>query len=179
MHHGNVVGHLTYNWGSPVRLWYMVKGNGEYAVMMLCVMSFFTLFQSIMLAVEENNTAQLTTTCIQVMSSILILNKDHPHMYLSPEFISTTVHHPNAAHYAGAAAEAGQIEKDGHHNDFVKATGGIFHPMVIETFGLLQTLLEVLPCKEISMSKATTNLHEQLSVTLWLYNAKMILHTVD
>ena len=39
-----------------------------------------------------------------------------------------------ATHYSGAAAEVGQTENDSHHDDIVKATGGIFHPLVVETW---------------------------------------------
>ena len=93
-----------------------------------------------------------------------------------------------AAQYAGAAAEAGENEKDRRHEAFVTATGGIFHPLVVETFGLwtnhslsvIKTIARRLAFHgNLSVSKATTNLHEQLSTKLWLYNAKMILYRLS
>ena len=37
---------------------------------------------------------------------------------------------------AGAAGEAGEIEKDSRHEEDVTASGGIFFPLVVESLGL-------------------------------------------
>ncbi len=36
---------------------------------------------------------------------------------------------------AGAAAFAGEEEKDAHHQADVEAAGGCFYPLIVETFG--------------------------------------------
>ena len=73
----------------------------------------------------------------------------------------------------GSAAEAGEIEKDSRHDSDVSSCGG--YPLVIETFGIwspqsLETLKIIArKCSimsSISISKATSNLHELLSVRL-------------
>ena len=81
----------------------------------------------------------------------------------------------------GVAAEAGEKEKAAN----MKATGSVFHPLIVETFGLWSphSLLVIKNIARrlafhgnLSVSKATTNLHKQLLVKLWLYNTKMVLH---
>ena len=37
---------------------------------------------------------------------------------------------------AGAAGEAGEVEKDSRHEEDVTASGGIFFPLVVESLGL-------------------------------------------
>ena len=93
-----------------------------------------------------------------------------------------------AAQYAGVEAEAGEKEKDSRHEGFMKATGSVLHPLIVETFGLWSshsllviknTARRIAFHENLSVSKATTNFHEQLSVKLWLYNAKMVLHSLS
>ncbi len=67
---------------------------------------------------------------------------------LQPQFLA------RAAVQAGAAGEAGGIEKDNRHEEDVIATGGLFFPLVVESLGLwTPSSLQVL---RIIASKATT-----------------------
>ena len=93
-----------------------------------------------------------------------------------------------AVQRAGVAAEAGEKEKDCRHEGLVTATGSVFHPLVVESLELwsphslkvIKTIARRLAFHgNLSVSKANTNLHEQLSVKLWLYNAKMLLHRLS
>ena len=68
------------------------------------------------------------------------------------------------------------------------AAGSVFHPLAVESLGLwsphslkvINTIARRLAFHgNLSVSKAATNLHEQLSVKLWLYNAKMLLHRLS
>ena len=95
-----------------------------------------------------------------------------------PQFISPAASQP------GAAAEAGGKEKDGKHNDDVTKAGSMFYPLVLETLGFwsphsLKTLKIIAKraaiYNSITSSQAVCNLHEQLSVTLWKFNARMLL----
>ena len=87
----------------------------------------------------------------------------------------------NAANKAGAAGEA---EKDLRYDDNVTAAGGLFYPLIVETYGVWSAhSLEVLKSitkksslfNGLTFSKTLCNLHEQLSCRLWQYNAKLIL----
>ena len=49
---------------------------------------------------------------------------------LQPSYLVKTASCP------GAAAEAGEIEKDQQHDWMVSQTGSVFHPLVVETLGL-------------------------------------------
>ena len=89
-----------------------------------------------------------------------------------------------SANTAGTAAAAGEMEKDHHHLLNVECTGSLFYPLVVETFGLWSSSsLEVLKditrkttiTSGLTISKASTYLHERLSVCLWKYNSNMIL----
>ena len=89
-----------------------------------------------------------------------------------------------AAHHAGAATEAGEQDKDDHHESHVTAAGGVFHPLVCESLGLwsphshhvIKAIVRRLSFKgNMTVSKSVRNLHEQLSVKLWSYNAMMLL----
>ena len=42
----------------------------------------------------------------------------------------------HSAHCAGAAAAAGEMEKDDRHQDNVEAAGGLFYPLVVESYGM-------------------------------------------
>ena len=78
-----------------------------------------------------------------------------------------------AAHRVGAAAEAGEQDKDDHHGSHVTAAGSVFHPLVCESLGLLplhsRHVINAIARRlsfegNMTVSKAVTNLHKQLSV---------------
>ena len=80
-----------------------------------------------------------------------------------------------AATSAGAAALAGEMEKDAYYDDIVAAAGGKFFPLALETVGYwtassLKTLkiiaLKTITCNTKSLSQTFQNLIEQLSVKL-------------
>ena len=85
---------------------------------------------------------------------------------MQPSYVTQT------AYSAGNAAGAGEREKDQRHEANVASTGSIFHPLVCESLGLWSPH----SLKYLTESQAVSNIHEQLSVKLWLYNAKRILH---
>ena len=89
-----------------------------------------------------------------------------------------------SAFKAGAAGEAGEIEKDAHYRSSVESMGALFYPLVVESFGLwtphslllLKTIAgRVSIASDIIKNLAFTNFLQQLSVKLWSYNAKMIM----
>ena len=66
----------------------------------------------------------------------------------------------------------------------VTLSGGLFYPIVVETFGtwspysleVIKTIARKMSLvSSLSISKIVCNIHEQLSVRLWQYNAKMVL----
>ena len=74
-----------------------------------------------------------------------------------------------------AAAAAGEIEKHQRHDAMVLNTGGIFHPLVVESLGLwTPNSLQVLKIiarrasflNNAGISRLVCNLHQQLSVKL-------------
>ena len=84
---------------------------------------------------------------------------------------------------AGAAAEAGVLEKDRRHEDMVKATRSLFEPLVVETLGLWHPhsmcMLKIIARKTAfyrcqTVSRTLMFLYEQLSVKHWLSNARLI-----
>ena len=85
---------------------------------------------------------------------------------------------------AGAAGEAGEVEKDSRHEEDVTASGGIFFPLVVESLGLwtptslqvLRTIASKAILNGIPHGLAVRNLLLQLSTLLWTFNASM-LHT--
>ena len=90
----------------------------------------------------------------------------------------------HASTNAGAAAIAGEMEKDNKHAGSVEEVGGRFFSLVTEMLGvwtpsslfLLRTFTEITTLHNgLSPSIAALNLMQQLSVKLWSYNAKMIL----
>ena len=96
---------------------------------------------------------------------------------MQPSYLTQT------AYSVGNAAAAGERGKDQHHEANVTSTGSIFHPLVCESLGLwsphslevLKTIVRRLSFKRnLTVSQAVSNIHEQLSVKL--YNAKMIWH---
>ena len=86
---------------------------------------------------------------------------------------------------AGVAAGRGEADKDSHHEASVRAAGGIFIPLVVESLGLWSpnslAVLRVIVLRTTSKSGASTALAfchfiEQLSMCLWRYNSQMLLH---
>ena len=66
----------------------------------------------------------------------------------------------------------------------VTLSGGLFYPIIVETFGtwspysleVIKTIARKMSLvSSLSISKIVCNIHEQLSVRLWQYNAKMVL----
>ena len=115
----------------------------------------------------------------------------HPDFMLGkPAYINVTVRSSlqpqyllRAAVEAGAASEAGEMEKDERHEREVTAAGGIFIPLVVETLGLwspnsLKVLCSITSTAStlngISRGQAINNLLQQLSVRLWTFNARMV-----
>ena len=97
---------------------------------------------------------------------------------LLPQFVSLAATNP------GAAAEAGEKEKDSKHDDEVTRVGAVFYPLVIESLGLWYPqsleILKIIARREalqsnISISQSVCKFHEQLSVCLWKYNSRIIL----
>ena len=81
--------------------------------------------------------------------------------------------------------QLGKGKKDQHHEANVTSTGSIFHPLVCKSLGMwsphslevLKTIARRLSFKRnLTVSQAVSNIQEQLSVKLWLHNAKTILH---
>ncbi len=98
---------------------------------------------------------------------------------MQPSYVTQT------AYRAGNAAAAGEREKDQRHEANVTSTGSIFHPLMCESLGLwsphslevLKTIARRLSFKRnLTVSQAVRDIHEQLSMKLWLYNAQMIWH---
>jgi len=85
---------------------------------------------------------------------------------------------------AGVAAAAGEVAKDLKHQDLVEEAGCDFVPLVVETFGVwspfaLRTL-HIIADRTTARSGVSTKLArkhflQQLSVSLWTSNARMIL----
>ena len=87
-------------------------------------------------------------------------------------------------HSLTVAASVGEIAKDTQYQDFVNGIGGDFIPRVCETFGVWSPYaLSILGCiadrttvrNGLPRKFARRQLLQQLSVTLWRYNVKMIL----
>ena len=85
---------------------------------------------------------------------------------------------------AGVAAAAGELAKDQRHQDAVEEAGCDFVPLVVETFGFwlpfalqtLRTIAERTTARSgASTKQARKHLLQQLSVSLWTNNARMIL----
>ena len=84
----------------------------------------------------------------------------------------------------GVAAAAGEEAKDDHYLETVINHGGEFFPLVCESFGVwtpfalstLSTIADRTTVKSgIPRQFARKQLLQRLSVTLWRYNAKIIL----
>ena len=89
---------------------------------------------------------------------------------------------------AGAAGEAGEIEKDERHELDVLSIGSLFFPLIVVTLGLWTlsslTVLRLIALKAaalngISRGQAKSNLLQQLSIRLWTFNARMLLSRLE
>ena len=92
-----------------------------------------------------------------------------------PAFFDVTVRNSstdncvnNCSFQAGAAAEAGEMAKDLRHDANVTASGGVFYPLVVESFGtwsahsleVLKTVVRKTSLSQaLSISRAVCNLH--------------------
>ena len=90
----------------------------------------------------------------------------------------------SSASCAGVAAVAGKVSKDEKHLAAMEKVGSDFIPLVVETFGVctpfaLKTLFVIADRtttrSSVLCKLARKNLLQQLSVQLWMCNAKMIL----
>ena len=77
------------------------------------------------------------------------------------------------------------MAKDAKYNHNVSSTGSVFFPLVVETLGFWTdssvSLLHRIAARTtlrsgVSCGQAFHNLVQQLSIKLWSYNAKMLLH---
>ena len=144
-----------------------------------------------MLVLAENNDALVKVMIDQEIFSIQTSLKENQAILMSLSgtlsLLSnsfTSQHVNNCASRAGAAAHAGVIEKDDRHDSMVTLSGGLFYPIVVETFGtwspysleVIKTIARKMSLvSSLLISKIVCNIHEQLSVRLWQYNAKMVL----
>ena len=101
--------------------------------------------------------------------------------HILPQFII------NSAIHAGSAAAAGELENDDKYDEDVSLSGSSFYPLIAETLGIWSPnslrILKIIALRSavtsnLSASQAVMDLHEQLSVCLWRYNAKMLLNRV-
>ena len=86
---------------------------------------------------------------------------------------------------AGVAGLQGEQSKDSKYANTVEKAGGEFVPLAVETLGLwtpfARKMLSQIAARTIvhnglPLKLADKNIIQQLSVKLWSYNAKMILH---
>ena len=89
----------------------------------------------------------------------------------------------SASTCAGVAAAAGELAKDVRHQDAVEETGCDFIPLVVETFGVwspftlrtLRTIADHTTARSGASAKlARKHVLQQLSVSLWTNNVRMI-----
>ena len=89
---------------------------------------------------------------------------------------------------AGVAGARGEMQKDEKHRQLVEENGGVFIPLVVESYGLwtpfakktLKSIaLRTIVRSGLEVKMATRNLFEQLSIKLWSYNAKIILNILS
>jgi len=105
--------------------------------------------------------------------------------YLSVRSSTQASHISSSSSYAGvAAAAAGELAKDQTHWDSVEEAGCDFIPLVVETFGVWSPFtlksLNVVADHTTARSGCSTRLArkhllQQLSVSLWTSDARMIL----
>ena len=93
-----------------------------------------------------------------------------------------------ATHTAGAAGLNGERIKDATHRSSVEASGGSFVPLVVESVGVwtpfamrsFKTIATRRSFKNgLSPKLAYKHLLQQLSIKLWTYNARMLLHKLS
>ena len=70
----------------------------------------------------------------------------------------------------------GEQSKDSKYSNTVEKAGGEFVPLAVETLGLWTPFARTIVHNGLPLKLADMNLIQQLSVKLWSYNAKMILH---
>ena len=96
---------------------------------------------------------------------------------------ASTINHASTT--AGFASAEGELQKDNKHKEEVERSGAAFIPLVVETLGLwssfAKTTLKNIAARTtvrngLSRSTAYQNLLQQLSLTLFRYNSKMILN---
>ena len=89
----------------------------------------------------------------------------------------------SSATSAGTAALAGEAEKDERHEEDVVSSGGLFFPLGSGDIRLLDSLKSADTqdysfqdhlINTTSLSQAFSNLMQQLSVKLWVYNARLV-----
>ena len=116
----------------------------------------------------------------------------HPDFHLGrPAYFDVTVKNPllpqfvvNSLLQAGSAAVFEELENDNKYLETVENAHCLFYPLVIETLGTwspssLETLKTIARRTTLftgsSTSRAISCLHQQLSVGLWQFNARMTL----
>ena len=86
---------------------------------------------------------------------------------------------------SSSAGAVGEAQKNARHATNVARVGGVFVPVVVESLGLWTPYASKIISQVASRStirnglsskQAWKNLFQQLSVKLWCYNAKMVLH---
>ena len=77
------------------------------------------------------------------------------------------------------------MEKDAQHKNLVEAARGVFFPLVVDNFGVwapssIEVLCSIIRSSMVhnglSVNTAFHHLMERLSVQLYWYNARIILH---
>jgi len=103
---------------------------------------------------------------------------------LSVRSTTQALHISSSSSCAGVAATAGELAKDQRHRDTVEEAGCEFIPLVVETFGVWSPFalksINIIADRTTARSGSSTrsarkNLLQQLSVSLWTSNARMIL----
>ena len=124
-------------------------------------------------------------------SNFLCLDIYHPHfLYGRPAYFDGTVCNSfqpkflaHSAYSAGFSALDGEITKDCKCDSQVSVSGALFYPLAVESFGCwtsasldtLKTIAsKIVSTNSIPFSQAYRNLLQQISVTLWSYNARKI-----
>ena len=76
------------------------------------------------------------------------------------------------------AAGRGEVDKDSHHEASVRAAGGIFVPLVVESLVFEGHCFTYIGTSKSGASTALAFCHflEQLSMCLWRYNSQILLH---
>ena len=91
----------------------------------------------------------------------------------------------SASTTAGSAATKGEVSKDQKFLAMIGAVGGSFVPLVVETYGVWTPyavkMLKTIAARTtlhngLSIADSYRNLLQQLSIKLWQYNSKLILH---